>query len=201
MMAWLGCALCGIFVIIFRIMVTHHPISRRKLLAAAGGCLAIPSGICALDFQVKFKAKTLDGENFTGDSVRGKVVLIQFWATWCPYCRRDAPAFDAIVQEFQEQGLVALAVDIAESKSTVTKFLAESPRNCKIVLMTDTNLADWFSPKSFPHYAVIDRYGRVAGEQKGAGGEQALRYLLGRAGLRTNDSGDPGELSSSPSRS
>lgn len=186
---------------IFHIMVTHNLISRRKLLAAAGGCLAIPSSVSALDFGVKFKAKTLDGETFTNDSVKGKVVLVQFWATWCPYCRRDAPAFDAIVQEFQDQGLVALAVDIAESKSTVTRFLAESPRNCKIVLMTDTNLAAWFAPKSFPHYAVIDHYGKVAGEQKGAGGERALRYLLGRAGLRVDDSGDPGELSSSPSRS
>jgi thiol-disulfide isomerase/thioredoxin len=182
-------------------MDPHYPISRRKALATAGYCLAIPSSIWALDSQVKFKARTLDGEDLSTDSVQGKVVLVQFWATWCPYCKSDAPAVDALLQEFQEQGLVALAVDVAESKKTVTKFLAESPRNCKIVLMTDTNLAAWFAPKTFPHYAVIDRNGHLAGEQKGAGGERSLRHLLRQAGLRSDNSDDTGELRSSPRRS
>lgn len=175
-------------------------LSRRNLLAAASMCLAIPSGMRALDTQVKFKARTLDGEEFSTASVQGKVVLVQFWATWCPYCKRDAPAVDAMLAEFQKQGLIVLAVDVAESKKTVTKFLAESPRNCKIVLMPDTNLAAWFAPKTFPHYAVIDRYGREAGEQKGAGGERSLRHLLYQAGLRSDDPGDSSELSSSPRR-
>jgi thiol-disulfide isomerase/thioredoxin len=170
------------------------------MLAGAGLCLTIPPDISAIDSRVKFKARTLDGENFSTESVQGKVVLVQFWATWCPYCRNDAPAVDAIFHEFQDKGLVVLAVDVAEAKKTVTKFLAESPRDCKIVLMTDTNLAAWFGPKTFPHYALIDRNGNEAGEQRGAGGERALRHLLRQAGLSPDDSGDPGELSSSPRR-
>jgi thiol-disulfide isomerase/thioredoxin len=176
-------------------------VSRRHLFAAATMCLAIPSSIRALDAQVKFKARTLDGQDFSTDSVQGKVVLVQFWATWCPYCKNDAPAVDAMPQEFQDQGLVVLAVDVAESKKTVMKYLAESPRQCKIVLMTDTNLAAWFAPKSFPHYALINRYGKEVGEQKGAGGERSLRHLLHQAGLSSDDSGDSGELASSPRRS
>jgi thiol-disulfide isomerase/thioredoxin len=182
-------------------MDAHNPISRRRMLAAAGFGLSIPSGVWALDSQVKFRAKALDGQDFSSDSVHGKVVLVQFWATWCPYCKNDAPAVDTMLREFQDQGLVVLAVDVAESKETVTKFLAESPRPCKVVLMTDTNLAAWFAPKSFPHYAVIDRNGRAAGEQRGAGREQSLRHLLGPAGLRSDDSDSPGELRSSPRRS
>jgi len=188
-------------VIVFRDMDRQNLISRRNLFASAGLCLAIPSNIYAIDSQVKFKARTLDGENFSTESVQGKVVLVEFWATWCPYCRNDAPAVDAILHEFRDQGLVVLAVDIAESKKTVTKFLAESPRDCKIVLMADTNLAAWFAPKTFPHYALIDRNGHEAGEQEGAGGERSLRHLLRQAGLRSDDSGDPGELRSSPRRS
>ena len=186
--------------IIFRDMDVHNPISRRGVLAA-GAWLAIPSSICALDSQVRFKARTLDGEDISNDSTHGKIVLVQFWTTWCPYCRRDAPAVDAMLQEFQDQGLVVLAVNIGESKKTVTKFLAASPRNCKIVLMTDTNLAAWFAPKSFPHYATIDRNGRAAAEQKGAGGERSLRHLLRGVGLRSDDDDSPGELGSSPRRS
>jgi hypothetical protein len=66
--------------------------------------------------------------------------------------------------------------------------------------MTDTNLAAWYSPKTFPHYAMIDRYGKEAGEQKGSGGERSLRHLLHQAGLRSDDPGDSGDLGSSPRR-
>ena len=155
----------------------------------------------ALDVPFKFKARTLDGENFTNDSVKGKVLLIQFWATWCPYCRRDAPAVDAILDEFDGRNLVVLAVDVAESKRTVTSFLAKSPRNCKIVLNEDTNLVAWFDPKSFPHYVAVNRFGRVVAEQSGSGGERRLRNLLTKAGLgEDRDDDDIGELLSSPRR-
>jgi thiol-disulfide isomerase/thioredoxin len=179
-------------------------ISRRKALASAGYFLAIPSTILVLDPHpetVNFKAKTLDGETFTTESIHGKVVLVQFWATWCPYCKSDAPAVDAMLREFKDQGLEVLAVNIAESRKTVTKFLAQNPRDCKIVLMTDTNLAAWFGPKSFPHYALIGRNGGASGEQKGAGGERSLRHLLRQAGLRADGPDSPGQLSSSPRRS
>jgi thiol-disulfide isomerase/thioredoxin len=179
-------------------------ISRRNLLATAGSFLAIPSSVLALDQHadpVKFKAKTLDGETFTTESVHGKVVLVQFWATWCPYCKSDAPAVDAMLREFKDQGLEVLAVNIGETKRTVTKFLAENPRNCKIVLLTDTNLAAWFAPKSYPHYALIGRNGGESGEQKGAGGERSLRHLLRQAGLRSDGADTPGQLISSPKRS
>src|SRR4051794_32134316 len=87
----------------------------------------------------RFRAKSLDGETFTNDSVKGKYVLLQFWATWCKYCRGDQEAVDEISEEFRDKGLVVLAVDVNESKKTVSKYLAESPRSCKIVLTADTN--------------------------------------------------------------
>ncbi|HEY4364996.1 MAG TPA: TlpA disulfide reductase family protein [Bryobacteraceae bacterium] len=182
-------------------MDPRNPISRRKALAALGYSLSIPAASVALDFhdQVKFKAKTLDGQNLSNESVQGKVVLVQFWATWCPYCRSDAPAVDALQREFRDR-LVVLAVDVGESKRTVTQYLARSPRECKIVLMTDTNLAAWFGPKSYPHYALIGRDGREAGEQKGAGGERSLRRLLHKAGLQPEDVDGPDDLQSSPRR-
>jgi thiol-disulfide isomerase/thioredoxin len=179
-------------------------ISRRNALANACYFLAIPSSVFALDQHVEtvnFKAKTLDGETFTTESVHGKVVLVQFWATWCPYCKSDSPVVDAMLREFREQGLELLAVNVGESRKTVTKFLSQNPRDCKIVLMTDTNLAAWFAPKSYPHYALIGRNGSASGEQKGAGGERSLRHLLRQAGLHSNGADTPGQLNSSPRRS
>ncbi len=75
-------------------MPWHYPLSRRKALAAISSGLSIPAIVLALDHSEpapRFRAKTMDGEIITNDSMRGKVVLLQFWATWCPYCKRDMP--------------------------------------------------------------------------------------------------------------
>ena len=134
----------------------------------------------------RFSAKTLTGEKLTNDSVKGKVVLLQFWTTWCPYCRRDQSAVDAIDREFAGKGLIALAVNVGESRKTVTEYLEQNPRSCRIVLTEDSNLAAVFAATSFPIYVLIDREGNIAGTQRGAGGEAALRRLLSRAGLESD---------------
>jgi thiol-disulfide isomerase/thioredoxin len=130
-----------------------------------------------------FSVKTMEGERFTNESLKGKVVLLQFWATWCQYCRREQPIVDDIAKEFAGKGLVVLAVDVGESKKTVKKYLGETPRACRIVLNEDTNLPALFAATSYPVYVLIDRDGNVAGIQRGAGGENALRHLLSKAGL------------------
>src|SRR5271166_5416988 len=179
-------------------MPWHCPITRRKALAAIGSGLSIPAIAFALDHAdpaPRFRAKTMDGETITNDSIRGKVVLLQFWATWCPYCKRDMPALEAIGQEFNGQGLVVLGVNVGESKKKVKQFLEESPRSSKVILMEDTNLAAVFEAKRFPLYVLIDRKGNLAGTQEGAGGQSSLRHLLRKAALNANeDSGDNVQL-------
>ena len=133
----------------------------------------------------RFHAKTLTGETFTNESVKGKVVLLQFWTTWCPYCRGEQSLVDDIQHEFADKGLIVLAIDVGESKKTVRKYLAEHPRACPIVLNEDTNLAAMYAAKAFPIYVLIDRDGDIAGTQHGAGGERALRRLLRRAGFES----------------
>jgi thiol-disulfide isomerase/thioredoxin len=146
----------------------------------------------------RFRAKTLDGEEFTKESLKGKVVLVQFWTTWCPHCKEDQPAVDNILRDFFGQGLVVLAVNVGESKKTVRKYLDQSPRACKIVLTEDANLAAMFAANSFPLYVLIDRDGKLAGKQNGSGGEEALRQLLQNAGLATPNSRMIGRLSVTP---
>lgn len=130
-----------------------------------------------------FRAKTLDGQQFNNQSVKGKVVLLEFWTTWCPYCRQEQGLVDQVTHEFSGKGLIVLAVDVGESKKTVKKYLEASPRACPIVLTEDTNLAAMYEAKSYPIYVVIDRDGNVAGIQRGAGGEDSLRDLLHKGGM------------------
>ena len=136
----------------------------------------------------RFRAKTIEGEQFTNDSVRGKVVLFQFWTTWCPYCKSEESLVNDITAEFADKGLVVLAIDVAESKKKVLQYLKEHPRKCRIVLTEDTNLAAMYAANSYPIYVVVDREGNVVETQRGAGGERSLRRMLSRAGLESNDS-------------
>jgi thiol-disulfide isomerase/thioredoxin len=71
----------------------------------------------------RFHAKTLSGESYTNQSIKGKVVLLEFWTTWCPYCKKEEALVDGLDHEFADKGLVVLAVDVAESKKKVKQYL------------------------------------------------------------------------------
>ena len=155
--------------------------SRKPALAL----LSIALSACAgpKDMMPAFSARSLDGESFSNQSLKGKVVLLQFWTTWCGYCRRDQPAVEDITKQYRDRGLVVLAISVGESRSTVEEYLRKSPRTPKIVLNDNTNLVALFRPESFPAYALLDRDGAVAGTQLGAGGRDSLRGLLRKAGI------------------
>jgi thiol-disulfide isomerase/thioredoxin len=157
-------------------MATPNTISRRAALAmlSAANLFAIDTREAA----PKFHAKSLDGEKFNNESVKGKAVLIEFWATWCPYCKRDQPAIDAMVEEYGPQGLIVLAVDVREPRKKVERYLQQSPRACKIVMMEDSNLAAMFAAKKFPFYVLIDQDGKIAGTHQGEAREAGLKRLL-----------------------
>jgi thiol-disulfide isomerase/thioredoxin len=138
----------------------------------------------------RFNAVTTTGEKFTNDSIKGKVTLLEFWTTWCGYCAEEAAFVDKIGHELADKGLILLAIDVGESKKTVKKYLEQHPRNCKIVMMEDTNLAAMYQANVYPIYVVIDRDGFIVGTQRGAGGEDALRRLIARAGLESPDESD-----------
>jgi len=152
-------------------------INRRSLLLAMSPVLVLPApGV------PDFRGKTLDGTVFTKTSLKGRAVLIQFWATWCGYCRRDQPAVEEVAERYRDK-LVVLAVSVREERATVLSYLQRSPRKSRIVLTRDTNLVDVFEPRGFPYYALLDAAGRLAGEQPGAGGREGLRELLARGGV------------------
>jgi peroxiredoxin len=131
----------------------------------------------------QFTARTLDGQTFTNSSLRGNVVLLQFWTTWCPVCHQDQAAVDNVQAAFGGSGLVVIAIDDGEPEALVRRYLQASPRSVPIVATSDRSLAALFGVHSYPHYVVIDRNGNIAASKSGGGGEPYLRYLLSRAGL------------------
>ena len=161
----------------------------RRLVAAA---LALTSLFAVAGDETgqpapRFRAKTMTGEQFNNDSVKGKVVLFEFWTTWCKYCEEEASLVDDIAREFSGKGLIVLAIDVLEPDQRVKKYLADHPRSVPIVLTKDTNLAAMYNAQVYPIYVVVDRDGNIAGEQHGAAGERGLRRMLRRAGLESQE--------------
>lgn len=169
---------------------------RAFLLRGALSITLMLAVLCALaspkdkEAAPRFNAVTTAGEKFTNDSIKGKVTLLEFWTTWCGYCAEEAAFVDKIGHELADKGLILLAINVGESKKTVKKYLEQHPRNCKIVMMEDTNLAAMYQANVYPIYVVIDRDGFIVGTQRGAGGEDALRRLIARAGLESADDSD-----------
>ena len=135
----------------------------------------------------RFRAKTTTGEQFNNENTKGKVVLFEFWTTWCKYCEEEAELVDDIAKEFKNKDLIVLAVDVLEPDKTVKQYLVDHPRSVPIVLTKDTNLAAMFSAQVYPIYVVVGRDGNIAGEQRGAAGEPGLRRMLRRAGLESEE--------------
>jgi thiol-disulfide isomerase/thioredoxin len=131
----------------------------------------------------RFNAVTTSGEKFNNASIKGKVVLLEFWTTWCKFCVAEADYVDKLDKEYRDKGLIVLAINVGESKKLVKKYLEQHPRSCRIVLMEDTNLAAMYAATVYPIYVVIDKDGNITDEQRGAGGEEALRNLLAQAGI------------------
>jgi len=144
-------------------------------LAAASPLLAVKP---PREPMPRFRAKSIDGQVFTRESLKGKVVLVQHWATWCGYCKKDEPAVEQVIKDHAKDGLVVLAINAAESKAKVQDYLKEHPRTANIVMTPDTNLAAVFEGAGVPAYLLIDREGNVAAMQPGSGGLFALREML-----------------------
>jgi len=135
----------------------------------------------------RFRARTTTGEQFNNENTKGKVVLFEFWTTWCKYCEEEAELVDNIAKEFKNKNLIVLAVDVLEPDKTVKSYLVEHPRSVPIVLTRDTNLAAMYNAQVYPIYVVVGRDGNIAGEQRGAAGERGMRNMLKQAGLESED--------------
>lgn len=153
------------------------------LILALAGCAFAQSHDETGQPAPRFRAKTTTGEQFNNESTKGRVVLFEFWTTWCKYCEEEAHLVDDIAQEFKGKDLIVLAVDVLEPDQKVKKYLVDHPRTVPVVLTKDTNLAAMYNAQVYPIYVVIGRDGNIAGEQRGAAGDRGIRRMLRRAGL------------------
>jgi thiol-disulfide isomerase/thioredoxin len=114
-----------------------------------------------------FKLPTPEGATLALEQFRGKVVFLNFWATWCPPCRVEMPAMERLHKEFKDQGLAMLAVDVKESSNEVARFMKQFRLSFPAVLDADGDVTIRYRVSGLPTTYLIDRSGRVVGAAVG----------------------------------
>ena len=130
-----------------------------------------------------FEVKTLDGKAYSAAALKGKVALLDFWATWCGPCRQSMPVLEKLSAEFKDR-LVILGVNTGEETDTVAAFLKKTPFAYPAVLSGESGILSAYGIKAYPTFVLIGADGTVAGQEVGFGGENQIRALLEKAGIK-----------------
>ncbi len=108
-----------------------------------------------------FTLLDLDGETHHLADYRGKVVIVNFWATWCPPCRAEMPSMQRAWEKLRNQGVVMLGIDVGEDEETVFQFLADYPVEFPLLLDRDSRVVDAWGVRGLPTTFVVDPEGRL----------------------------------------
>jgi peroxiredoxin len=135
-----------------------------------------------------FTLTDLQGKTWHFRDLRGKVVLVNFWATWCPPCRKEMPDLQALSEKFKDQGFVVLAISDEEA-AKVSPYLAEHKVSYPVLLDPGRKVNDLFIVEGIPKSFVYDRSGKMgravdrhAHAESVSGNARASGIAVGRVG-------------------
>lgn len=165
---WVGVAVMGLLGLLLCLNTLHivrHPDTVRP----------VRKGSPAPAFDLP----TLAGERVSLSGLRGRVVLISFWASWCKPCLREMPFLARLQSTLQRQGLSVLAINVEGEEEPALRLLKHKdwPR----VLIDDGQVAARYGVQTLPHLTLVDRQGKVSYTQVGGGKEQALEQRVREA--------------------
>jgi len=129
-----------------------------------------------------FTLTDLNGKRWSLKELRGKVVLVNFWATWCPPCRKEMPDLDSLYQRFNNRGFVVLALS-DEDAGKVKPFIAERNISYPVLLDPGDKVKDLFQVNGIPESFVYDRGGRLVAQSIDMRTQRQFLEMLGKAGL------------------
>lgn len=129
-----------------------------------------------------FSLPSLDGDPVTLSALRGQVVFLNFWATWCPPCREEMPSIERLHRELRIEGLAVLALDVGESPAVVARFVESFRLSFPVLLDADSEVSRRYGISGLPTTVLVDRSGRVVG---GAVGPRDWASPAGRALMRS----------------
>jgi thiol-disulfide isomerase/thioredoxin len=127
----------------------------------------------------------LNGNLVSLESFKGKTVLLDFWTTWCPPCRADAPSLAKLYRKYGGKSLAIISISVSEDREIVEKYLRGHPREFPVVLTTENDMPRPYQISVFPTYIVIGPDGNLTSAVEGDQGFGELRKRLKKAGLES----------------
>jgi len=108
-----------------------------------------------------FTLKDSDGDIYRLKQYRGRVVLVNFWATWCPPCRFELPSMERAYEELKKEGIEILAINVGEDADTIFTFTADYPVTFPLLMDLDSSVINDYPAIGLPTTYVIDTEGRL----------------------------------------
>ena len=121
-------------------------------------------------------AQSIDGQPVTLSNFKGKVLLVDFWASWCTPCKTSFPALDALYKEYQPLGLEVLAINLDERRRDADAFLAAHPHGMIVLFDQKGASPAMFGVRGMPSSFLIDRVGNIRFTHMGYTASVAASY-------------------------
>ena len=117
--------------------------------------------------SIEFELESLEGDSISLGSFKGKIVLLNFWATWCGPCREEIPSMQELYEAYQDRGLEIIAVNLMEDKKSVQKFADSFGMTFPILLDADGRVGRIYGARAIPTTYLIDAEGYILGGMSG----------------------------------
>jgi peroxiredoxin len=151
------------------------------LLATAWPAVAGDAAQTAPSFSLASRA----GTQVSLADLKGQVVMINFWASWCGPCRQEFPALDQIYAKYKPMGFTLVAINVESEKADAERFLEKTPASFPILFDPDNKVSGSYGVSAMPTTVLVDRQGRVRWQHRAyKPGDEAKYIEQIRAALR-----------------